>query len=164
MRALLLLSGLILASGCDDPEVTDRVASLLEHGGVQAKATCTGQNGGTCPFWDAALTFEFTKFADGALMVSAPIPAAVAGDVVGRSNVLRLCGRSEACAEPTVQVARNGYSGVMNQVQHFELADGQYTVYGDSSFVFDQCGVTPFILFTDAIGDACTGFNLEAFD
>lgn len=40
MRSLLIVAALVLAAGCDDPAVRDRIDSVLDHGSVQAEALC----------------------------------------------------------------------------------------------------------------------------
>lgn len=152
MRALLLLSGLVLTAGCDDPAVRDRIDSILDHGALKARATCTAVVATSCTGYTFNQTLDFAKLVDGSVLVSTK----------GAGQDARLstfCGRSENCADPPQWRAP-----VFSDTAVFSLHDGLFEITVDSSTVNVYCGHTPHTFFSADIDVACTGFNLEAFE
>lgn len=152
MRAALLIAALLLVTaGCDDSAVHDRIDSVLDHGVVQGRATCVVNDPTNCGGFSFTQTVDFAKLQDDSVLLSIPSG--------GQLRLDSFCSRSEACANPPTWVTSQS-----GETIEYRADSGFLQVVGAGSNVSFYCGSSPFVFFSDEIGDACTGFNLEAFD
>jgi hypothetical protein len=150
MNRLLLIG--LLALGCDDPEVAAKATSILEHGIVDAQASCSVT--WSLPWAGIGLTqFSVQNLVDGSKFYTGPNSTFV--------PPTRLCARSEACgaaAERTLEVVQN-HTNVLT----YKWSDGLFTIVADGGDVLTYESHTPQTYVSEDITDVCTGFNLEAF-
>ncbi len=134
MKRILLIAAL---AACDDPEVTDKVASVLEHGLVAAQFQCTGSATQTVsPFDHIGISlFRVQKLIDGSCFVSNS-PWGGYPYLLARSDP-----GAETCRFESSPTA-------------FAEVEG-----GVASFTTS----TPPVIYEADIETECTGFNLEAF-
>ncbi len=160
-RALLVWVALIGAAGCDDPAVTEKVSSVLEHGALAASAKCTIDVTYTCSGrinFSGASVLLVQKFVDGSVLFSSSLDSGSSED----PGVSRFCGRSEDCANPPTW-RRHVNASQSTEVAVYTIQDGLVTVTVDGVVSSVFCGGTPKTFFVDEVEDVCTGFNLEAF-
>lgn len=131
-----------LAFGCDDPEVSGKVESLLLHGAVEASIRCEseysyiGYGGSPIPY-----VYKADRFVDGSIMVQ-----------LLSANHFKFWNRNDAEAEDAVVTYGNGPSELV-----FEAHDGNLTAFCPG------CTSPTDVADVDSIDVACTGFNLAAF-
>lgn len=160
-KALLVTAALCVAA-CDDPETAARAVNVLEHGMVYASAECASNW-----HWPWSTTpghnlFKVQVMQDGSVLKS--FSSHATDPAVEPPYPLQYCSRSEACAVPSYS-----FTGDYTHVNHAEvsLADGVFSVVLTGADINSETppygNLSPLTVFTDDIGDVCTGFNFEAF-
>lgn len=139
-RALLVA---VMASGCDDPEVTSAVANVLENGIVSARLEC--------PIWDPPCI----QYAGNSSCESDPEEGLIVSKMVDGSAIVTALGQVQP--KYTLFLTRNAdlewqHDGVSGHAM--SVSDGLWT---ETTW---NGAKTRFALDLEI---NCTGFNLEAF-
>ncbi len=138
---LSLLLGLSFTVGCDDPTVSDKAVSILQHGLIDAQLTCksTSPPASYCNV-DMSLDVTFTKLVDGGCMLQTP-----AGSHWIDRGVASTCSYPLGLHTYSISdgIVQNMYTGV------FGCTSGPPT--------------EPYSVTLSATSSQCTGFNLSAF-
>lgn len=139
----------LLLAGCDDTLVTDKVAAVLEHGGVDAAVECSFNPPalGTCTDLDYA-RITVRKFQDGSVMI------AFAGSPSVGMGAQEYYPRGYTLADPPTLLFPSQFCG--NDIEHV-VGAGDWSAEATS-------GPDTGSWFTRDISTYCTGFNLEAFE
>jgi hypothetical protein len=143
----LALVAALLSAGCDDPAVTAKVSSVLEHGAVQAELRLQqAAPSTTCTNSSQEFLLNVHLFQDGSSLVSIHNFSPVASTAPYQQY--NSAGNGIELVNPLV----NGSGGPFSWA--LEIADGEMSVVGTCSI-----GSTN----TNVDLSAATGFNLEAF-
>jgi hypothetical protein len=153
VKSLTVAAALVLGiAGCDDPEVQDKVLSVLEHGAVQAQAHCYMPSGEPACLSTSSVStaFTVTRFQDGSTFLN--IVSNLDGRTTRSSDYYK---RGDAVKLYQLN------AGSPDPDEYVLLEDGELTVRG-------YCGSTTPAGYQTHILDltadmTCTGFNLEAF-
>lgn len=150
LAAFILNLGVV--AGCDDPEVQDKVESILLHGAVQAEAYCkTNSAFSECSGQLTSHTnFRAHLFQDNSSLLQAYIPYNPNSDL---PQVVQFNSRSEG-----IVAAHRLPNG--NHLWQAEVNEGDFVIEG----ICTGLGNAPFTKTINIDSSmTCTGFNLEAF-
>jgi hypothetical protein len=187
-RLLTLVAFLIsVVVGCDDPEVQEKVESVMEHGSVSAELTCSLYDA-TAPGnrgLPGNILYSASKLIDGSCLTQICLgqPAA---EALGPASYNRICQThlrarsSDESLTCKAYVEHDPHDGLYSSTKPFRLGiDGTYAFVEDGLLYvevrdnyFTQPGSTcnggsctdpePWLSY-DITASACTGRNLEAF-
>lgn len=147
MYRLAIVGALLVATGCDDPDVETAVADILVHGVVAAHVECFATE--TFPvFGSRVYTYTASKLIDGSCLSSV--------DFDGSQASTRLVPRSVAGAGE----CRNDLFPSDSITLRWEAVDGFLEV---SYFAERPPVAIDNAVDTVDLGASCAGFNLEAF-
>jgi hypothetical protein len=152
LLSIVVIFGLGVVTACDDPEVQDKVESILLHGAVQAQAYCkTDSTFSQCSGQLVShANFRAHLFQDGSSLLQTYIPYTNNSDT---PQLIQYNSTGESIT--AVHMLPNG-----SHLWQAEVVGGEFVVDG----ICTGLGNTPFTENLDIDSDmTCTGFNLEAF-